>query len=81
MKIHEYQGKAILKKYGVAVPRGEMAETREQAQAAAKNLFDAGASDCTITIARTRRRSSGGGSDRNARSHMDCDSFARTFQR
>ena len=22
MKIHEYQGKAILKKYGVAVPRG-----------------------------------------------------------
>ena len=29
MKIHEYQAKAILKKYGVAVPRGEMAETRE----------------------------------------------------
>ena len=27
MKIHEYQAKAILKKYGVAVPRGEMAET------------------------------------------------------
>jgi succinyl-CoA synthetase beta subunit len=43
MKIHEYQAKAILKKYGVAVPRGEMAETREQAQAAAKNLFDSGA--------------------------------------
>jgi len=35
MKIHEYQGKAILKKYGVAVPRGEMAETREQAEATA----------------------------------------------
>ncbi len=28
MKIHEYQAKAILKKYGVAVPRGEMAETQ-----------------------------------------------------
>ena len=25
MKIHEYQGKAILKKYGVTVPRGAMA--------------------------------------------------------
>ena len=35
MKIHEYQGKAILKKYGVAVPRGVMATTREEAEAAA----------------------------------------------
>ena len=48
MKIHEYQAKAILKKYGVAVPRGEMAETREQAQAAAKNLFDAGAAGVVV---------------------------------
>jgi succinyl-CoA synthetase beta subunit len=48
MKIHEYQGKAILKKYGVAVPRGEMAETREQAQAAAKSLFDAGATGVVV---------------------------------
>jgi len=43
MKIHEYQAKAVLKKYGVAVPRGEMAETREEAEAAARNLFAAGA--------------------------------------
>jgi succinyl-CoA synthetase beta subunit len=48
MKIHEYQGKAILKKYGVAVPRGQMAETREQAEAAAKNLLDAGASGVVV---------------------------------
>ncbi|MBZ5704606.1 MAG: ADP-forming succinate--CoA ligase subunit beta [Acidobacteriia bacterium] len=48
MKIHEYQGKAILKKYGVAVPRGGMAETREQAETAAKNLFDAGASGVVV---------------------------------
>jgi succinyl-CoA synthetase beta subunit len=48
MKIHEYQAKAILTKYGVAVPRGEMAETREQAEAAAKRLFDAGASGVVI---------------------------------
>src|SRR5580658_1780614 len=48
MKIHEYQGKSILKKYGVAVPRGELAETREQAEAAAKKLFDAGASGVVV---------------------------------
>ena len=48
MKIHEYQAKAILKKYGVAVPRGEMAETREQAQTAAKNLFDSGAAGVVV---------------------------------
>jgi succinyl-CoA synthetase beta subunit len=48
MKIHEYQAKAILKKYGVAVPRGEMAETREQAEAAAKTLFESGASGVVV---------------------------------
>jgi succinyl-CoA synthetase beta subunit len=48
MKIHEYQAKAILKKYGVAVPRGEMVENRDQAEAAAKNLFDAGASGVVV---------------------------------
>lgn len=48
MKIHEYQAKEILKKYGVAVPRGEMATTREQAEAAARNLFNAGASGVVV---------------------------------
>jgi len=48
MKIHEYQGKAILKKYGVAVPRGEVAETREEAEAAARNLFNAGATGVVV---------------------------------
>jgi len=48
MKIHEYQAKAILKKYGVAVPRGEMAESRDEAEAAAKKLFDAGASGVVV---------------------------------
>src|SRR4051812_31237684 len=48
MKIHEYQAKAILKKYGVAVPRGEMAESREEAETAAKALFDAGASGVVV---------------------------------
>jgi len=48
MKIHEYQAKAILKKFGVAVPRGEIADDRDQALAAAKNLFDSGASGVVV---------------------------------
>src|SRR5206468_4200065 len=38
MKIHEYQAKAILAKYGVPVPRGQVAYTVEEAEAAAKGL-------------------------------------------
>src|ERR1700751_2749018 len=48
MKIHESEAKAILKKYGVAVPRGGMAETREEAEAVAKNLFSAGAKGVVV---------------------------------
>ncbi|MGA7078667.1 MAG: ADP-forming succinate--CoA ligase subunit beta [Terriglobales bacterium] len=48
MKIHEYQGKAILKKYGVAVPRGTMATTREEAEAAARDLLSAGATGIVV---------------------------------
>jgi len=48
MKIHEYQAKGILKKYGVAVPRGEMAATREEAEISAKNLFGAGATRVVV---------------------------------
>jgi succinyl-CoA synthetase beta subunit len=42
MKIHEYQAKEILRKYGVPVPAGEMATTLEEADTAAKQLFSAG---------------------------------------
>jgi succinyl-CoA synthetase beta subunit len=38
MKIHEYQGKALLKDYGVPVPRGIVARTPEEAEAAAVEL-------------------------------------------
>ncbi len=48
MKIHEYQAKAILAKYGVAVPRGEMVTTREAAETAAKNLLGAGATAVVV---------------------------------
>jgi succinyl-CoA synthetase beta subunit len=36
MKIHEYQAKSILAKFNVPVPRGEVAYTVAEAEAAAK---------------------------------------------
>ena len=38
MKIHEYQGKEILKKYGVAVPQGEAAFTVDEAVKIAETI-------------------------------------------
>jgi len=38
MKIHEYQAKEILKKFGVPVPRGEVADTPEEAAEIAARL-------------------------------------------
>ncbi len=48
MNIHEYQGKAILRKYGVATPRGAMATTREEAEAVATELMGAGATGVVV---------------------------------
>ena len=48
MKIHEYQGKAILRKYGVAVPRGEMVTTREEAERVANDLMHSGAKGVVV---------------------------------
>jgi succinyl-CoA synthetase beta subunit len=38
MKIHEYQGKELFKKFGVAVPRGILVTTAEDAERAAREL-------------------------------------------
>jgi len=38
MNIHEYQAKSILAKYGVAVPRGKVADTPAEAEAIAKEF-------------------------------------------
>src|SRR5215467_4567236 len=48
MKIHEYQAKAILKKYGVSVPRGSMATSREEAESIAKDLLNTGSSGVVV---------------------------------
>ncbi|MGD2173617.1 MAG: succinate--CoA ligase subunit beta, partial [Gammaproteobacteria bacterium] len=38
MKIHEYQGKEILREYGVAVPRGKACFSVDEAVAAAEEI-------------------------------------------
>jgi succinyl-CoA synthetase beta subunit len=48
MKIHEYQAKGILKKFEVAVPRGSVALSREEAESAARELFNAGAQGVVV---------------------------------
>src|ERR1700739_557080 len=48
MKIHEYQAKAIPKKYGVTVPRGSMAGSREEAESIAKELLSTGATGVVV---------------------------------
>jgi len=48
MKIHEYQAKAILRKYGVSVPRGSMATSREEAESVAKELLDSGSGGVVV---------------------------------
>jgi succinyl-CoA synthetase beta subunit len=48
MKIHEYQAKGILRQYGVPVPQGEPAATREEAEAVAKKLLAGGASGVVV---------------------------------
>jgi len=40
MNLHEYQGKAILKQYGVAVPHGQVAENPSTAVQAARQIQD-----------------------------------------
>ncbi|HEX8735242.1 MAG TPA: ADP-forming succinate--CoA ligase subunit beta [Pyrinomonadaceae bacterium] len=59
MKIHEYQGKELLKNYGVAVPRGIVARTPEEAEAAAREL----GTDVTVVKAQIHAggRGKGGG--------------------
>jgi succinyl-CoA synthetase beta subunit len=48
MKIHEYQAKHILERYGVPVPKGEVANTLEEAMDVAKRLFSGGAKGVVV---------------------------------
>ena len=49
MNLHEYQAKQLLSQYGVAVPKGEVCRTPEQAKAAADKLFAGGEKLVVVT--------------------------------
>jgi succinyl-CoA synthetase beta subunit len=74
MKIHEYQGKELLKKFGVAVPRGIVARTPEEAATAAKEL----GSDVVVVKAQIHAGGRGkGGGVKLARSSEEAKSIAQ----
>lgn len=63
MNLHEYQSKTILKKFGVAVPEGVLAQTAEEAVKAAEYLQGATGSDRWVIKAQVHAggRGKGGG--------------------
>ena len=74
MKIHEYQGKELLKKFGVAVPRGVVARTADEAERAAKEL----GTDVVVVKAQIHAGGRGkGGGVKLARSAEEARSIAK----
>jgi len=79
MKIHEYQAKEILRKYGVPVPGGEMATTLEEADTAAKALFGAGNK---VVVVKAQIHAGGrgkGGGVKLAKSLEEADAAAKSI--
>ena len=74
MKIHEYQGKDLLRKYGVPVPRGIVARSPEEAYQAAKEL----ATDIVVVKAQIHAGGRGkGGGVKLAKSPEEAREIAR----
>jgi succinyl-CoA synthetase beta subunit len=76
MKIHEYQAKEILRGFGVAVPRGKLATTPEQAQEAARELLQ-GKSICVVKAQIHAGGRGKGGGVKLARSPEEAGEIAR----
>ncbi|WP_420238073.1 ADP-forming succinate--CoA ligase subunit beta [Telmatobacter bradus] len=79
MKIHEYQAKAILAKYGVAVPRGEVAGTLEEASRVAGRLLDDGASGVVVKAQIHAGGRGKGGGVKVARTLAEADLHAKNI--
>src|ERR671928_82443 len=76
MKIHEYQAKELLRKYGVAVPRGIVARSPEEAYHAAKEL----GTDVVVVKAQIHAGGRGkGGGVKLARSPEEARELARAL--
>jgi succinyl-CoA synthetase beta subunit len=79
MKIHEYQAKEILAKYGVAVPKGEVSSSFEEASAAARRLFAAGAASVVVKAQIHAGGRGKGGGVRLARSIEEAELHSRSI--
>src|ERR1700749_686535 len=79
MKIHEYQAKEILRKYGVAVPDGEMAISIEEADTAAKQLFSAGHAVVVIKAQIHAGGRGNGGGVKLAKSIEQADEYSKAI--
>src|ERR1019366_350405 len=79
LKIHEYQAKKILAKYGVAVPKGEVANTLEEAALVARNLFVDGASGIVVKAQIHAGGRGKGGGVKVARTREDAEMHAKNI--
>jgi succinyl-CoA synthetase beta subunit len=80
VKIHEYQAKEILKKFGVAVPRGIVATTAEQAEQAARELGGSVAGSVAVVKAQIHAGGRGkGGGVKLAKSPAEAKQYAQAM--
>jgi succinyl-CoA synthetase beta subunit len=77
IKIHEYQAKEILAKYGVAVPRGEVANTLEEASTIARKLFAEGAGGVVVKAQIHAGGRGKGGGVKVARTREEAELYAQ----
>ena len=76
MKIHEYQAKAILERYGVPVPRGEVASNATEAGEIARRLGG------SVVVVKAQIHAGGrgkGGGVKLAKSPQDAEKLARAM--
>ncbi|MBI3599644.1 MAG: ADP-forming succinate--CoA ligase subunit beta [Nitrospinae bacterium] len=75
MNIHEYQAKGLLSKYGVAVPKGRVAFTPDEAEEIAKNLL--GSNSVCVVKAQIHAGGRGkSGGVKLTRSHQEARQYA-----
>jgi len=77
MKIHEYQAKDILAKYGVAVPRGEVATTLDEALEVARRLFTTGAKGVVVKAQIHAGGRGKGGGVKVAKTFAEAEEYAK----
>ncbi len=76
MKVHEYQGKQLFKQYGVAIPRGIVARSPDEVEAAAKTL------GTSVVVVKAQIHAGGrgkGGGVKIAKSPAEAKSIAKSM--